>query len=66
MKLQKLLDARNISKYRLSQMSGVPKTTINDICSGKSSIENCNVKTVYLIAVALGCSMEELLDKQDN
>ena len=61
MALQNLLDARDISKYRLSQMSGVPKTTIMDICSGKSSIENCNAKTVYLIAKALNCTVESLL-----
>lgn len=61
MGLQKLLDERKISKYRLSQLSGVPKTTIIDICSGKSSLENCTAKTVYLVAVALDCTVESLL-----
>ena len=62
--LQALLDARGISKYRLSKMSGVSKTVIQDICSGKSLLENCTAKTVYQIAVALDCSVELLL-KQD-
>ena len=61
MSLQKRLDAQNISMYRLSQISGVPKTTIIDICSGKSSIENCTARTVYRIAAALNCSVESLL-----
>ena len=61
MLLQTLLDARGISMYRLSKMSGVSKTVIIDICSGKSALENCTVKTVYAIAKALGCTVEELL-----
>ena len=59
--LQALLDSRGISKYRLSQMSGVSKTVIHDICSGKSSLENCTAKTVYQIASALDCTVEFLL-----
>ena len=39
MNLQTMLDQRNITKYRLSKMSGVPQTTVVDICSGKSSID---------------------------
>ena len=35
MNLQTMLDQRNMTKYRLSQISGVPKTTVIDICSGK-------------------------------
>jgi len=59
--LQALLDSRGISKYRLSKMSGVSKTVIMDICSGKSSLENCTAKTVYQIALALDCTVEGLL-----
>lgn len=61
MSLQKLLDEKNISMYRLSKMSGVPKTTIIDICSGKSNLENCTAKTVYRIALVLDCTVENLL-----
>lgn len=62
MSLNILLTQRNISKYQLSQISGIPKTTILDICSGKSSIERCSAKTVQLLAKALGCSMEEIME----
>lgn len=61
MTLQYLLDQKNISKYQLSKMSGVPKTTIMDICSGKSEIERCSAGTIYKIALALHCSMEDLM-----
>ncbi len=61
MYLQTMLDQKNITKYHLSKISGVPKTTVIDICSGKSSLDRCSAKTVYLIAQALGCTMEELM-----
>ena len=61
MNFQSYLAKRNMSMYHLSKISGVPKTTVNDLCSGKSSVEGCNAKTVYLLAKALGCSMEELM-----
>lgn len=61
MDLQALIDSKNMSKYHLSKVGGIPKTTIIDICSGKTSIENCNAKTVLKIAKALGCTMEEIM-----
>ena len=53
MNLQTMLDQRNITKYRLSKMSGVPQTTVVDICSGKSSIDKCSARTVFQLAKAL-------------
>ena len=61
MNLQTVLDGKGMTKYRLSKISGIPKTTVIDICSGKSSIEGCTAKTVMLLARALGCSMEDLM-----
>ena len=61
MNLQTILAQKNMSMYRLSKISGVPKTTVIDICSGKSSIEGCTAKTVYLLSKALGCPMETLM-----
>ncbi len=46
MTIQSMLREKNMSMYRLSQISGVPKTTVIDICSGKSNIEGCTAKTV--------------------
>lgn len=50
-----------MTMYQLSKLSGVPKTTVIDICSGKSNISACNAKTVLLLSKALGCTMEELM-----
>ncbi|MEG0771234.1 MAG: helix-turn-helix transcriptional regulator [Clostridia bacterium] len=61
MDLQSYLEQNNISKYRLSKESGVPKTTVMDICSGRSTIDRCSAKTVQQLATALHCSMEELM-----
>ena len=61
MNLQTLLSQKNMTMYRLSKISGVPKTTVIDICSGKSSIEGCSAKTVFRLSKALGCPMETLM-----
>ena len=61
MTLQNYLDQKNITKYHLSKISGVPKTTIIDICAGKSAIEKCSAKTIQQIAIALNCTMDEIM-----
>ena len=65
MTMQALLRERKLSMYRLSQISGVLKTTVNDICSGKSDIAGCAAKTVMQLSKALGCSMEELMQLEN-
>ncbi len=62
MNIIELLESRKMSKYRLSRLSGIPYTTINDICSGKASIEKCSAETIYKIAKVFGVSMEELVE----
>jgi len=61
MTLQTILSQKHMSMYRLSKLSGIPKTTVIDICSGKSSIGGCNAKTVFELSKALNISMEELM-----
>ena len=61
MNISELLAGRNMTKYRLSKLSGVPYTTLNDLCSGKTSIEKCSAETVYRLSKELHVSMEELL-----
>ena len=60
--IKDLLQNKNMTKYRLSKLSGVPYTTINDICSGKADMKKCSVDTVYRIAAALEVTMEELVE----
>ena len=65
MNLQGYLDSQNITKYRLSKLSGVPKTTVIDICTGKSSLRKCSAYTVQQLAKALGCTMEYMMSLDD-
>lgn len=66
MSFDELLSSRNITKYKLSKDSGVPKTTILDICSNRSELDKCSAKTVRMLANALDLTMEELLDLVAN
>ena len=66
MQLVELLEYRHITKYKLSKLSGVPQTTIADICNGKSQISKCSAETVYLISRALNISMESLLETENK
>jgi transcriptional regulator with XRE-family HTH domain len=59
--LQTKLEEQGMTMYQLSKRSGVPKTTVLDICSGKSEIGACNARTIQRLSQALGCSMEELM-----
>lgn len=61
MNLQTLLSKKNMTMYRLSKESGVGKSTVIDICSGKSTISNCKAETVLKLSKVLGCTMEELM-----
>ena len=59
--LNDFLEQKNISKYRLSKISGVPFTVISEISTGKSQIKNCTGDTLYKLAKALDITIEDLL-----
>lgn len=58
-----LLEKENMSRYRLSKESGVPMTTITDICSGKADLDKCAAGTLYKIAKVLGVTVDSILDE---
>jgi hypothetical protein len=60
--IEDLLQKRNMCKYRLAVRAGIPHTTLNDICSGKTKLERCSAETVYKLAKTLGVSMELLTE----
>jgi transcriptional regulator with XRE-family HTH domain len=60
--IETILKRQGITKYQLAQKSGIPYTTLSDICSGKSKIEKSNAETIYKISKALGVSMELLTE----
>ena len=57
-----LMEQKNMTKYRLSKSSGIPYTTVNDICSGRAQLDKCSADTVYKLSKELDVSMEALLE----
>lgn len=55
------LKEKNLSVYKLSEISNVPYTTLNELINGKKKITDCKIKTIESIANALNCSIETLL-----
>ncbi len=64
MDVNHLIGEKKVSKYRLAKETDIPYSTISDICSGKTTLENCNAKTVFALSKYFGCSMEDLLYKE--
>lgn len=62
MNINEIIEQKHLSKYRIAKDSGIPYTTLNDICSGKTRLEKCSAETVYKLAKHLGVQMEELLE----
>jgi len=62
MSINNILKAKGITKYRLSKNTGIPYSTINDICSGKTLLANTSTSTTSRLAKSLEVSMETLLD----
>lgn len=56
-----LLAEKKQTVYSLSQESGIPKTTLTDIASGKADILDCSGKTLLAISKCLNVSIEKLL-----
>ena len=61
MNINNLLEEKDMTKYRLSKLSGVPHTTINDICNGRVKVEKCSAETLYKLAVVLGVSLDSIV-----
>ncbi len=66
MNINSLINEKNISKYKLAKDTHIPYSTISDICNGKTSLENCNAKTVYELSRYFQFSMEDLLYKDSD
>ena len=61
MTLNDFLEQKNMTKYKLSKVSGVPFTTISEMTTGKTKIKNCTGETLYKLAKALEVTIEVLL-----
>ncbi|MDR1564829.1 MAG: helix-turn-helix domain-containing protein [Oscillospiraceae bacterium] len=63
MNINKLLEEKGITKYRLSKLSKVPYTTINDLCNGRVKIEKCTAETLFKLSQVLGITMEAMVSE---
>ena len=51
-----------MSRYSLSKLSGVPWSTLSDICSGKTNLKRCNAQTLSKLSKVLEMTIEELME----
>ena len=61
MKLDDILSEKGDTIYRLSKISGISKTKLFDIFSGKSNIFDCRLRVVSKLSKILGMSIEEII-----
>lgn len=62
MNIDTFLKNKGYTVYRLSKETGISKTTLFDIFSGKSNILDCRVRIIMKIAAALDCDIKELIN----
>lgn len=63
---KKYLYDHKISIYKLSEISNIPYTTLNELVNGKKSILDCKIKTIDNLSKALNMSIETLLHFLNN
>ncbi len=59
--LKSLLEEKNLSIYKCSQLSGIPYTTLSEAVRGKTSIAKCSAEMVYHLSQLLEIPIEELI-----
>lgn len=67
--LKQYLKQNKISIYSLSKETGIPYSTLNDLCNGKVEIDNCKVGMLMKLTNALKLSTDDLYDicqRKDN
>lgn len=58
MQLQEIMDAKNLSQYKLAIISGVSQGCLSKLLTGKRSPTG---KTLQKLAIALGVTVSEIL-----
>lgn len=64
--LQKIRKLRGLSQNGLVIRSGVSRSLITKYESGERNINKASVDTVYKLAKALNCNMEDIIDLLDS
>lgn len=63
MVLTDLLEAKGLSIYKCSKLTGIPYTTLSQVVRGITPIGKCSAETVCRLAKTLGVPMESLLQE---
>ena len=58
-RLKEFMDKRRMNQRELSDASGVPQAMISQIVTG--DVKNPTIKTLYKLAVALKCTVDDLV-----
>lgn len=66
MNIQELIKNNNYTIYSFSKKSRIPKTTLLDLCSGKTSIYKSQAITIKKIADTLGVPMEYIMSLENT
>jgi transcriptional regulator with XRE-family HTH domain len=61
MDITEILKEKKITPFQLMKMTGLPKTTVGDLTSGRASLQSARGHTLLAIAKALDMSVDELL-----
>ncbi len=60
MKIEEYLKSRQLNILRVSELSGIPYTTLGDIVRGRTDVDNVSVKVLVKLSEVLGMSMEDV------
>jgi len=66
MTFKELLSKNNLSIYKLSKDSGIAKSTLIDIASGKSNILDCRGRILQKLAISFNVSIETILSLEQE
>ncbi len=55
------LNQTKTNKYQISKRSGIPYTTICDICTEKTPLNKCSADTIYKLSKATGISCDDII-----
>ena len=59
--LKEELRKRNMSVYKCSKLSNIPYTTLLELVNNKSKFENCSIKTINRLSIALNIPITKLI-----
>lgn len=65
-RLDLLRQANDYTQAGLAEATGIPLRTIQEYCQGRKPLEKASLVRCLLLAKALGCKVEDLIDVPDE